>query len=82
MFEVANQLSSIPESREEALAYYDATIAVKESASMHFNKAVCCMGLKKYDDAEAALKRCVELSTEPNSQAYFLLANLYMQKSK
>jgi hypothetical protein len=31
---------------------------------------------------QAALKKCIELSSEPNSQAHFLLANLYMQKSQ
>lgn len=82
LFEVANQLSSDPAQREKALEFYNATIAIKESASMHFNKAVCCMSMQKYEEAEEALKKCLELSSEPNGQAQFLLANLYMQKAK
>jgi tetratricopeptide (TPR) repeat protein len=52
LFEIANQLSSDEATRGKAIAYYDSAIAVHQSASMHFNKAVCCMSTKDYDSAE------------------------------
>lgn len=55
LFEVANQLSSDPSQRDRALELYNATIAIAPSASMYFNKAVCCMAMEKFDEAEVSV---------------------------
>ncbi|KAI7905639.1 uncharacterized protein BX663DRAFT_500417 [Cokeromyces recurvatus] len=49
---------------------------------IRFGIAQCYAQLKMYSEAKAALKRCIEVSSAPNANAYILLAILELNESK
>lgn len=61
---------------EEALSIFDGALEhFSDNALLHFNRAVVLEELKRYDAADAAYQRCLELDLS-HADAHFNLARL------
>jgi tetratricopeptide (TPR) repeat protein len=66
---------------ELALRDYDAALALGEIPRAYVGRGEACSGLKRYDEAEAALKKAIDLLPNYNV-AYGTLAEVYLAQSK
>ena len=86
VFQMWGYLSAGREDYESAAGYFEKCLAEdampEESAvNMRFNIAQLYMALQRWDDALKALLQWFEAVEEPNSNAYYVLAIAYYQKS-